>query len=101
MSAGSAHRRATAHRPTNSAGTATTKPAIGPAMPMSNSARLLGMRLTDADERAERAGQQAAAPEGRYGQRRVDAVVAAREVVAHLVAAEDREDRQAVPEPVR
>ena len=28
----------------NSAGTATTKPAIGPAMPMSNNATLFGMR---------------------------------------------------------
>ena len=48
---------ATVATPMNSAGTATTKPAIGPAMPMSNSARLLGNRLADADERAERAGQ--------------------------------------------
>jgi hypothetical protein len=31
------------HRPRKSAGTATTNPAIGPAIPMSNSMRLLGI----------------------------------------------------------
>ena len=81
----------------NSAGTATTKPAIGPAMPMSNSMRLLGNRLADADERAERAGQREGNRQ-KERQRRVDVIIAAGKVVPQLVAAEDREDRPAVPE---
>ena len=62
-------RRASAPRrdrltPTNSTGTATRNPAIGPAMPMSNSCALVGNRLPDADERAERAGQDERQPAG-------------------------------------
>jgi len=58
---------------------------------------LAGDRLADADERAERAGD-GQRKRQEEGQRRVDVIIAAGEVVAQLVTAEDREDRDAVPE---
>ena len=53
--------------------------------------------LADADERAHRPGQQERhRNEKRQG--RIDVIIAAGEIVAELVAAEDGEDRSAVPE---
>ncbi len=81
----------------NSAGTATTKPAIGPAMPMSNSIRLLGigsrilMNAPIVPVKRERHRDE-------KRQRRVDVIIPAREVVAELVAAENQQDGAAVPE---
>ena len=47
--------------PQNSTGTSITKPAIGPATPMSNSTRPGRERLPDPDDRAKRAGRASAA----------------------------------------
>ena len=64
---------------------------------MSNSIRLLGigsrmrMNAPSVPVSGERHRQE-------KRQRRVDVIIAAGEVVAELVAAEDREDRAAVPE---
>ena len=85
--------------PTSSTGMATRKPAIGPAIPMSNSSRFAGNRLPNPDEGAKRPGERQRRRQ-EVGQRRVDPVVAAREVVPELVRAEDRQDRRAVPEAV-
>src|SRR5262249_2951 len=56
--------------------------------------------FADADECAERAGNR-----DRHGQeerqRRVDVIIAARDVVSEFVAAENGEDRRAVPESAR
>ena len=55
-------------------------------------------RLPDPDERAQGSRQDGRGQE--IGQRGVDAVVTAGEVVTHFVAAQNRQDRQAVPETV-
>ena len=69
-------------------------------MPMSNSMRLVRNRLADADEGAERAGERRRHRQEER-QRRVDVIIAAGEVVPELVTAEDRENRDAVPEAGR
>ena len=86
--------------PTKSAGTANTNPAIGPAMPMSNSIRLVGNRLANLDERAERAGQHDRHRDKEW-QRRVDLIISAREIVPELVRAQNQQDGAAVPESVQ
>ena len=60
--------------------------------------RAAGERLTYLDHRAERAGQRRKRQE--EGQRRVDAVAAAGDVMPHLVRAENPEDGGAVTEGV-
>ena len=55
-------------------------------------------RLADADERTHRAGQQERDRDEKR-QRRVDVIIAAREIVAELVAPQDRQDGGTVPEP--
>ena len=60
--------------------------------------------LADADDRAERADLESARSQverQEVGQRRVQPVAAAGQVVAHLVRAENREDRGAVPQSVQ
>ena len=84
----------------NSAGTATTNPAIGPAIPMSNSAIFDGMRSRMRMNAPECAGQRQRRRQ-EEGQRGVDAVVAAGDVVAHLVAAEDGEIVALYQSPLR
>jgi hypothetical protein len=63
-------------------------------------------RLTDSDDRSRRSGPDTA-NENRWrqrkkiGERRIDTVIAAGEIVAELVSAEDGDDARAVPECVR
>ena len=74
----------------NSAGTATTNPAIGPATPTSNSAILSGMRdLMRMNAPSVPVSVQRRSGR-KYGRVAIDVVAQARDVVAHLVAAEDR-----------
>ena len=67
-------------------GTATTNPAIGPAIPMSNSAAREGDRALDTDERSERSDQ---AGKARRTAASHAPVIAAEEVVSHLVREQD------------
>ena len=75
-------------------GTSTTKPAIGPGHADVEERALRRERLADANDRAERA-REGHRRGNEVGQRRVHVVVAAREVVAELVGAEDGEQRHA------
>ena len=66
-------------------------------MPMSNNIRFGRNRLTDANERPHRAGKE----NGHWNEKRkrsIDVIIPACQVVAHFVAAEDPEDREAVPQ---
>ena len=67
-------------------------------MPISKSWRLVPDRRPDLDERAHRPRDERGRHGQEEGQRRVDVVVDARQVVPHFVGAEDGEQRQAVPE---
>src|SRR5690606_6413988 len=56
-------------------------------------------RLADADDRAERSGERQRRG-NEVGQRGIDAVIAAREIVSELVRAQNRQQRQRVPQAV-
>ena len=89
--------------PRNSAGTATTNPAIGPATPTSNNAILSGKRdFTRMNAPSVPVSVKHSGGSGRkYGRVAIDVVAQAVEVVAHLVAAENAKDREAVPQSSR
>ena len=74
---------------------------MGPAMPTSKRTLRFGkgsrMRMT-APSVPDLRPDEAQEERNEIGQRRVHAVVAARKVVPHLVRAENRQDRPAVPE---
>ena len=60
---------------------------------MSNSARREGMARANLDKRSKRPGQKQRRRGNEIRQRRVNFVIAAREIMSHLVREENREQR--------